>query len=211
MKFCQLHLSWLGAPPAHAGQDEPIRSPSQTPLLSLPAAGGRLWGFLTLGFATYSFMYQREIPSPFCSSSTRLFIKASTRFFSGGCSCTAMEEKGHICHCRTERERFFFHLLLEGMFQFTPRLPPPQPVPTAFLTHVQWAPLGRSVGQVQLQFTDIIICQIYSELIIHLACRKYGCSFEKIIILIILQHNSIYTSDNSITHFKVNCKINMLM
>lgn len=66
------------------------------------------------------------------------------------------------------------------------------------------SPVATS-GQVQLQLISVIVCQIFSEPIIHLACRKYGCSFVKIIIVIILQHNSIYTSD------KVNFQINILM
>lgn len=62
-----------------------------------------------------------------------------------------------------------------------------------------------------MQLIDVIACQIYSEPNIHLACRKCGHSFVKIIISIILQYNSICTSDNSVTHFKVDCEINILM
>lgn len=72
-----MKLARSGTPPALNGQVRPSRSLSQTALLSLPAAGGRLWGFLLLGLP-FSFTYQREIPS-FSG-----FIRASTRFLSTG-------------------------------------------------------------------------------------------------------------------------------
>jgi len=81
--MCQLRLVQSGTPPAHNGHDRPIRPPSQTPLLSLPAAGEAVWELLVLGFVTFSCKCQKDVPSSFRSSSTPLFIRASARFLSG--------------------------------------------------------------------------------------------------------------------------------
>lgn len=44
-----------------------------------------------------------------------------------GCSCSATEKKGCYLLLQTWKREVLFLLLLERMFQFTPRLPPPQP------------------------------------------------------------------------------------
>lgn len=164
MKLCQLHLTWSGTPPSHAGQDRPITSPSQTPLLSLPAAGGRLWGFLTPGFANFSFKYQREIPSSFCSSSTPLFIEANSRFLSrgtvlccpwaGAVPVVQQRRKGVICYCRPERERFCSFFCWKGCFSSLRDCHLLSLL--AFLTDLHWAVQGWSAGKVQMQLTDAI-------------------------------------------------------
>lgn len=106
---------------------------------------------LTFGFATFSFMWRGEVPSSFCSPSTPFFIRASVRFLSrgtvyccpqaGAIPIVEQRRKG-ISATAEPKEQCLYRLLLEEMFQFIPRLPPSQPVPTAFLTDLQWAPLG---------------------------------------------------------------------
>lgn len=72
------------------------------------------------------FKYQREIPSPFFSNSTPLFIKTNSRFLSrvtvhccpwaGAIRVVQQRRNGIICYCRAGRERFCSFFCWKGCF-----------------------------------------------------------------------------------------------
>lgn len=119
VKLCYLCLTCAGTGPAEfVGR---YSSDHHQRLPCFPCC--REGGFLSQGFTTFTFLYQKAHPSSFCSSSFILLTRANSKFLSRellptdrACSCHAVVEKGQIR--RLEAEGSYLPLV-EMMFQFT--------------------------------------------------------------------------------------------